>query len=250
MWIKHLIFRRLKVDMKKIAQNIASKFGYRLAKPLQKLKQEASPELIWDCLTKGEARRLFHYEQIQATKEVFGDVVECGVATGATLIYLMMASRELKIGRNFWGFDTFEGFPESQEEDGNYLTNNRSAKDAYRLCSLEKLEARLSSLGIHHQDFGRGMLVKGLIPASFFSYSGAKVALLNVDVDLYAPTLDTLNYFWPLMSENGVVMLDEYSSPGDLKKWPGSKIAIDEFCQKNNIQLKRHYTGRVFLLKN
>jgi len=111
--------------MKKIAQNIASKFGYRLAKPLQKLKQEASPELIWDCLTKGEARRLFHYEQIQATKEVFGDVVECGVATGATLIYLMMASRELKIGRNFWGFDTFEGFPESQEEDGNYLTNNR-----------------------------------------------------------------------------------------------------------------------------
>jgi hypothetical protein len=235
--------------MKTLLQKIASKLGYRLVRPVQKLREEANVSLVWDCVDRTVGRSLCIYDQILATKKVLGDVVECGVAHGDSLIFLMKASGEQGICRNFWGFDTFEGFPKTQKEDGEFLPRNIGKQKVYQGYTLDRLEARLNRVGISRRDFGNGQLVKGLIPDSFSSYSGAKVALLNVDLDLYAPTLATLNYFWPLMNPGGVVMLDEYDAPGDLVKWPGAKIAVDEFCQRNSVELKRHFTNRVFLVK-
>jgi hypothetical protein len=45
-------------------------------------------------------------------------------------------------------------------------------------------------------------------------------------------------------------MLDEYDSSDDLRKWPGAKLAIDEFCRDNKLVLQRHLTDRVFLRKH
>ena len=50
--------------------------------------------------------------------------------------------------------------------------------------------------------------------------------------------------------KNGVILCDEYDEPSQLKKWPGAKIAIDEFVEENSIELRRHWTGKVYILKN
>lgn len=236
--------------MKASLQAIARKFGYRLANPIKKIEFGAPLDSVWDCFTRDEGKRLYQYEQILATKTVTGDIVECGVAGGDSLIFLMKAIGLQGVTRSFWGFDTFEGFPQIDSEDGSYLLKNTLKQAEYRKYTIENVEGRLSSAGIRQQDFGNGQLVKGIIPASFSSYSGAKVALLNVDLDLYAPILATLGYFWPLMSKGGVIMLDEYDLPEQLVRWPGAKIAIDEFCLKNEVALQRHFTNRVFLVKN
>jgi hypothetical protein len=51
---------------------------------------------------------------------------------------------------------------------------------------------------------------------------GLRVALLNLDVDLYAPTRVALECFGPRMVQGGIIVLDEYGSThsvGSPKPW-------------------------------
>jgi len=50
-------------------------------------------------------------------------------------------------------------------------------------------------------------------------------ALVNIDVDLYNPTKAGLEYFYPLLSPGGVIIVHDYNH-----KWPGIKKAADEFA--------------------
>lgn len=169
--------------------------GYRLAMPVRRVGSPLQPELIWDCLSVSEARRLYHYEHLLATRKLPGSFVECGVALGDSLIFAMMISRTEGIERDFWGFDTFEGFPSTSHEDGRYLVDNPQMLARYRTYSFERITARLRRVGITEQDFGGGRLVKGLIPTGFADDSGVNVALLHIDLDLFRPTFDTLEFF-------------------------------------------------------
>jgi O-methyltransferase len=72
---------------------------------------------------------------------------------------------------------------------------------------------------------------------------------MNVDVDIYEPTKATLEFFWPLLQENGIMLLDEYDFDRDLEKFPGSKNAVDEFCKAKNISVTKHYTGKSYITK-
>jgi len=98
-------------------------------------------------------------------------------------------------------------------------------------------------------DISRVEFIKGFIPDSLVLFNGVGISLLNCDLDLYKPTKDTLNFFWPYIVSGGVVMLDEYDIGNDQEKWPGAKKAIDEFCEEMSIQLHRGFGRRVFLKK-
>lgn len=45
------------------------------------------------------------------------------------------------------------------------------------------------------------------------------------------------------------MMLDEYDFGKDLEKWPGAKIAVDQFCKEVEIEVQKHFTGKSFLIK-
>lgn len=241
--------------MKKLIQKIASKFGFKLVKPYQRLNQPSPiPQASssgWANLKPSELRRLFHFEQVSRTQKLSGPIVECGVAGGSSLIFFFHLSKVLKDDRAIWGFDTFEGFPETSKEDGTFLSSNETKQARYRKNTLDTVRDAMSLSGMSNEDIAKTNLVKGIIPDSFASYDGERVSLLNVDVDLYKPTIEALHFFWPLMEKGGVIMLDEYDySEKDLKKWPGAKIAVDEFCNQYDVRLNRHYCGRVFLEKD
>lgn len=93
------------------------------------------------------------------------------------------------------------------------------------------------------------VFVSGFIPESLTNVELEKIKLANLDLDLYQSTLDALTFVWPRMVKNGIVIFDEYDLGSDLEKWPGSKIAIDEFCEAHNLVLHKHFTGRVYLVK-
>ncbi len=68
-----------------------------------------------------------------------------------------------------------------------------------------------------------------------------KIALLRLDTDWYESTKHELEYLYPALVKNGVLIIDDYGF------WAGAKKATDEyFSGPNNILLVRiDNTGRI-----
>ena len=58
--------------------------------------------------------------------------------------------------------------------------------------------------------------------------SGLRIALLNLDLDLYEPTIAALENFVPHMSPGGIIIADEYA----VDTFGGESKAIDEYFTK------------------
>lgn len=171
-----------------------------------------------------------------------GVIVECGVASGWSLGLLGMIS-----SKKIYGFDSYEGFPEGSPKDAP--TFDPEHKWKYKLMTEKIVEENLLSIGISMTDLGtRIVLKKGFFPASFDGFN-ERVSLVHIDVDLYQSYKDALEFFLPLLEKGGFLAFDEYDLENDLEKWPGAKIAIDEFATKYNLAVQHHWTGFAYIQK-
>lgn len=87
---------------------------------------------------------------------------------------------------------------------------------------------------------------KGFFPETSIGID-EKYAFVSLDVDIYETTKEGLNYFYPRMSKNGIIMIHDYTS------WTitGVKKAVDEFCNTNNcsVVLISDVDGSAILMK-
>jgi hypothetical protein len=72
--------------------------------------------------------------------------------------------------------------------------------------------------------FVKGM-VENTIPASIPS----QISLLRLDTDWFESTYHELKYLFPLLSNKGIVIIDDYGH------WMGAKEATDKFFSENKI---------------
>jgi len=161
---------------------------------------------------------------------VLGDFAELGVYKGesAKILHRMDPSRKFQL------YDTFEGFKEEdlKDETGEaaaYTTRN------FADTSLEAVKRYLGESGqfVYHM----GRFPESAVSGQRSGVSGSEpsdrrpptadrqLALVNLDVDLYNPTKSGLEYFYPLLSPGGVIIVHDYNH-----KWPGIKKAADEFA--------------------
>jgi hypothetical protein len=61
----------------------------------------------------------------------------------------------------------------------------------------------------------------------------ARFCLLNLDMDIYEPTMVILDNCWDLLVPGGVLILDEYAT----SKWPGETKAWDDFARRRNLDI-------------
>lgn len=52
-----------------------------------------------------------------------------------------------------------------------------------------------------------------------------RFSLVHIDVDIYRPTLDALEFFWDRVTPGGMVVCDDYG----FSTCPGATAAMDEF---------------------
>lgn len=62
-------------------------------------------------------------------------------------------------------------------------------------------------------------------------------AFVNLDFDLYAPTLAGLEFFWPRMSNGGVILVHDYFSFGVYEEYSFGKVktAVEEFSNSMSV---------------
>ena len=72
-------------------------------------------------------------------------------------------------------------------------------------------------------------LYKGWIPERFNEVSNQEFIFVHLDVDLYQPTLDSLDFFYSKLKKNGVIIVDDYDFFST-----GVKTSVDEWFKINS----------------
>lgn len=143
---------------------------------------------------------------IRATQKIGGDIAEVGVYKGGSAKVLC----ELKGEKALHLFDTFEGLPEGTEKDEATL-------------SVHQYSEELQSVKNYLEKYKNVFFYPGLFPATATPVNYKKFSFVHLDVDLYKPTLDSLEFFYSRMNTGGIILSHDYST---LK---GVRSAFSEF---------------------
>jgi len=172
------------------------------------------------------AKSIAHYELYKKIVDLPGEVVECGVFKGASLIRFATYREilESQFSRKIIGFDAFGKFSDnvSLTTDKEFIKNFET--DAGNGISKDELENILE-----YKKFQNIYLVKGFMPDSFQEYLNKKpatqIALLHIDVDVYEATKACLDYLYERVVKGGIIVFDDY---GQVE---GATKAINEFIK-------------------
>lgn len=77
------------------------------------------------------------------------------------------------------------------------------------------------------------VFVKGKVENTIPEIVPEKIALLRLDTDWYESTRYGLTHLFPLITKNGILIIDDYGY------WAGSKKAVDEYFSDKPILLNR-----------
>ena len=211
-------------------------------------------EIKDECLKKYEDLTIVNnvcliFQKLFENKQKKGNYVECGVFKGGTLIPAVTFSEETEIEFNFTGVDTFKGFPNLKNNpndlpskfielyDSKLISENHFVKARERTNDFNDT-SHLESSYFNH-DFSKLFefcndrthvnLLKGTFSKMLSGYK-EDIDILHIDCDLYDSYKECLNLLYQKVVSGGSIIFDEYYS----LKYPGAKIAVDEFFKNKN----------------
>jgi Macrocin-O-methyltransferase (TylF) len=182
-----------------------------------------------------------------------GCIVECGVWRGGSM--MLAALTLLRLGdteRKLILFDTFEGLPKpNQQEDidiwghsayDEWTRHQRSDTSSDWACaSLDEVRQNMVSTGYPVENL---IFVKGMVQETLPQNRPNAVSLLRLDTDWYESTVCELQNLYPVLSNSGVLIVDDY---GHLR---GQRKAVDEyFAARKEVTLLHRidYSARVMM---
>lgn len=202
----------------------------------------------------GNVSRVMYYkERFESISNVDGAIVECGIGSGSSLFHFAVLNQIESKGRDLYGFDSFEGFPEPSAEDSS--ERNVEGGVLYRGWASDPEQLKRVFRNDFRSDFNFELkLVKGFFENSITEgvikdLKKSGIALLHLDVDLYDSYKVTLERLFPLVNSGGVILFDEYIN--EKIKFPGAQKAIDEYfgSDKNGIEFDEHSNRYYFIKK-
>jgi O-methyltransferase len=178
-----------------------------------------------------------------------GDYLEFGVFNGTSLACMHSVVEELGLeGVRLFGFDSFEGLPETAglESDGLWSAGQ------FQL-DYEYTRKWLTRQGV---DWTRVFLVKGwfkdtLTQELVDKYGVKRASVIMIDSDLYSSAQEALSFCAPLVADRAAIFFDDWFPLAD--KHMGERKAFDEFMAANpelSAEDKGSYdeTSKVFYL--
>jgi len=156
-----------------------------------------------------------------------GDLLEAGVWRGGAAIFMRGVLRAYGIrDRTVFVADSFAGFPEPDFD--------RYPREQFRD------EFRNPGLAVSRDEVARNFELYGLLDEQVKFIEGYfdqslraapvdRLALLRLDVDLYASTTQVLEFLYPKLSVGGYVLIDDYGYHD------ACRLAVEDFRAANQI---------------
>jgi hypothetical protein len=171
-------------------------------------------------------------ELLKLTHRLPGDVAECGVYRGGSSYLMAKELARCAPAKRLHLFDSFAGLSTPGPLDGGHW------RAGALVCALPEVRANLAEyaglLDIH----------VGWIPDCFREAVDRSFCFVHIDVDLYEPTLASLEFFGPRLVSGGIIVCDDYG----FDTCPGARRAVDEFAAARKIEVVHLPTGQGILV--
>ena len=185
-----------------------------------------------------------------STAGIVGDIVECGVWRGGSMMAAALTLIECgDTTRALHLFDTFGGMspPTSKDiaidgQSAHALLGTQKKTDpgsAWCYATLDDVKSGMLSTGY---DVARMHFIEGKVEDSIPKHAPQAIAVLRLDTDWYESTRHEMEHLFPRLVRGGVLIVDDYGH------WKGCRQAIDEYLETHGIRLllnRVDYTGRV-----
>ena len=163
-----------------------------------------------------------------------GDVVEYGCYKGGSALFMAKLAQRFLPGAHVYGFDTFEGMPETDSNIDAHRAGDFKDND------LSKIEAVRDRLGLTNLTF-----VKGLVQdTADKTLAGKKIALAHIDLDIYSGCAFSYDVSRLRMVPKGVFVFDDATEPSCI----GATQVVEELVVRrdglNSEQIWPHFVYR------
>ena len=245
-----------------LLNKISSKFGYkikveRLNFPYDIFGDKEFMEIYNICkdYTMTSLERMYSlYNSMKyiISNKIDGDLAECGVWKGCSAMLMALLLKRYGImDKKIHLYDTFEGMSEPTSVDktitgisaSTLLNKQRKENKNSVWCysPIEEVKKTLLSTGYPQENL---IFVKGKVEDTLPRHVPGKLSLLRLDTDWYESTRIELQILYPLLSEKGVLIIDDFGH------WEGAKKAVTEYFMQNSNHQYLHridYTGRLII---
>ena len=225
----------------KYINKATAKFGYRVVPDNVTLPPDLMTDKAFVKLydkvrpyTMTSPERLYAlYSSVQyvVKNNIPGDFVECGVWRGGSCMMMALVLMELNDrDRKIYLYDTFEGMSEPTEVDrqltgeaADELLSREDRADVNSIwcySTIDEVRKHVLSTGFGADRF---IFTKGKVEDTIPGVLPATISLLRLDTDWYESTRHELIYLYPILSEKGVLIIDDFGH------WEGAKKAVLEY---------------------
>jgi O-methyltransferase len=254
--------------IKRALKSALAEFGYEIVRPRPTPDQifipnygRSTPEEIFppdfDSTTKTLWWKVERYtmtspERVSALRaaveyvlmnKIPGDIVECGVWKGGSMMVCALTLLAKSEWRDLWLFDTFEGMPPPKKVDIDLQGNKATQilEEVKAQASLDEVQKNIESTGYPSE---RVKFVNGRVEDTIPGSAPQRIALLRLDTDWYESTYHELVHMYPRLSPGGVLLIDDYGH------WAGSRKATDQYFEEHGMHPLLHridYTARLLV---
>ncbi|GIE46039.1 TylF/MycF/NovP-related O-methyltransferase [Actinoplanes lobatus] len=191
----------------------------------------------WTMTSPEKLNALVHSVRYVVRHRIPGDVVECGVWRGGSMLAIAKTLAETgDTDRHLHLYDTFEGMSEPTEHDKRHdgrsaaemLETSDKSSGVWAYASIEDVRATMRE-SVYPAD--RIHYYKGKVEDTIPGDAPERISILRLDTDWYESTRHELEHLWPRLVPGGVLLLDDYGW------WDGAKRAVDEWLEEVNPQL-------------
>lgn len=179
-------------------------------------------------------------------KDKKGHFAECGVWRGGScMLICLLLKRHGITDRQIYLYDTFEGMTRPGDMDGEVEMlewNRQQGRDGVNhWCLADEDEVR-QNMNLTGYPIENIHFIKGRVEDTIPSFLPQPLQLLRLDTDWYASTMHELKFLYPILSDGGFLIIDDYGA------WPGAKKAVDEYFADTPVCLHRiDETGRIMV---
>jgi hypothetical protein len=252
-------FAKLKKQMViKSLNQLFGKFGYKIVKDDFREQYAEFIDIYDFCkpYTMTSVERMYAlYKGVEyvVKNNIPGDFVECGVWKGGSSMLIAKTLQKFGVSdRKIWMYDTYEGMSEPSEEDKDVggaaaaiLLESASKEDQESVWCYSSLEE--VKLNLQKTEYSESLMffIKGKVEDTLPNQIPSdNIALLRLDTDWYESTKHEMQYLFPKLVKNGVLIIDDYGH------WIGARKAIDEYFavhHLNPLLIPIDYSGRISL---
>jgi len=154
-----------------------------------------------------------------------------------------------EMNREIYLYDTFEGMSKPSDKDKRRFDSvsaisswKKSQKGDYNewcYSPLNEVKENMFSTGYPKENL---IFIKGKVEDTIPNTIPSQISLLRLDTDWYESTYHELQHLFPILSEKGVLIIDDYGY------WAGAREAVDKYFKENDIKIllnRVDSTGRV-----